>query len=50
MKKILSESLQEYRELYEDAEVFKNQRDTGITAGDVDPKEFLVGYILENTY
>jgi len=50
MKKILSESLQEYRELYEDAEVFKNQRDTGITAGDVDPKEFLVGIAVEKEH
>lgn len=47
MKKLLAESLQEFKALREDAEVFKGQRQVGITAKDVDPKEFLVGLAVE---
>lgn len=50
MKKILCESLQEYRVLLEDAEVFKGQRQVGVTAKDVDPKEFLVGLEVEKEH
>jgi len=48
MKKILSESLQEY--LNEAGEVFPGQIDTGLTVKDVDQKEFLVGLAVEKVH
>ena len=47
MRKILTESLQEYLNEYE---IFKGQVQTGITAEDVDEKEFLVGLAVEKTH
>ena len=47
MSKLLAESLQEYKALREESEVFKGQRQVGVTAKDVDPKEFLVGLAVE---
>jgi len=47
MKKLLAESLQEF--LLED-EVLKDEKLTGITPKDVDPKEFLVGIEVEREH
>lgn len=49
MKKLLAESLKEYRKLLE-VEVIKDERHVGITAEDVDPKEFLVGIEVEKEH
>ena len=49
MKKLLCESLQEYR-LLEQTDVFKGERQVGITAKDVDAKEFLVGLEVEKEH
>ena len=48
MKKLLSESLQEF--LNEEKELFKGQVKSGISAEDVDPKEFLVGLAVEKEH
>lgn len=48
MKKLLSESLQEY--LKETQEMFPGQIDTGLTLDDVDKKEFLVGLAVEEKH
>jgi hypothetical protein len=50
MKKILAESLQEYKELNEEKEVIKGEIKPGIKAQDVDPKEFLVGMAVEKEH
>jgi len=47
MRKILHESLQEF---LNEEEVIKGQVDVGITAEDVDPKEFLVGIEVEKEH
>ena len=47
MRKILYESLQEF---LNEEEVIKGQVDIGITAEDVDPKEFLVGMEVEKEH
>jgi hypothetical protein len=48
MKKLLYESLEEF--LNEAEGVFKGQIDTGLTAEDVDQKEFLVGLAVEKIH
>jgi len=50
MKKILAESLQEYKILNEDTQVIKGEIPTGLTVEDVDPKEFLVGLEVETRH
>jgi hypothetical protein len=47
MKKLVEESLQEF---LGEAEVFKDQVETGITPEDVDEKEFLVGLQVEKKH
>jgi hypothetical protein len=46
MNKLVAESLYEFR-INEDEDVLKDQKQIGITAKDVDPKEFLVGIAVE---
>jgi len=48
MKKLVYESLNEF--LNEAEDVFKGQIDTGLTAADVDQKEFLVGLAVEKIH
>ena len=48
MKKLVNESLHEF--LNEEGEVFKDEVKTGLTAEDVDPKEFLVGLAVEKEH
>jgi len=50
MKKILSESLDEYRLNEEEPEVFKGQVKTGLDAEDFDPGEFLLGLAVEKMH
>jgi hypothetical protein len=47
MKKLVYESLNEF---LDDSEIIKGQKQTGITAEDVDPKEFLVGMEVEKEH
>ena len=52
MRKLVVESLDEYRkkQLNEEEPAFKGATDVGITAKDVDPKEFLVGLAVEKEH
>jgi hypothetical protein len=49
MKKLVEETLYEYINL-SDKEVIHKQKDPGITAEDVDPKELLVGMEVEKEH
>jgi hypothetical protein len=49
MKKLVEETLYEYINL-SDKEVIHKQKDPGITAADVDKKEFLVGMEVEKEH
>jgi len=49
MKKLVAESLNEY-EVVNEIEVFKGEKNVGIEAADVDPKEFLVGIAVEKEH
>ncbi|MCK9446971.1 hypothetical protein M0Q50_08995 [bacterium] len=48
MKKIVTESLQEYRIL--ETEIIKGEQESGLNAEDVDSKEFLVGLEVEKIH
>jgi len=45
MKKLVAESLNEYQ--LNEVELIKGEKEVGITAADVDSKEFLVGIAVE---